>query len=168
MNSRRQTREQTNRAADPLALEEYLPHRLSVASKLVTALLQNCYAESFGLTIAEWKILTVVGHGGPISPTAVGGRTDMDKVQISRSAANLVGRGLLSQTTDPSDGRGRLLRLTRKGTTLYNNSIPVARKFEATLAEGLSRTEWAALRKALVKLEAHMKTIDHTETIEGA
>lgn len=86
----------------------------------------------------------------------------MDKVQVSRSSASLMDRGFLSQNPDPSDGRGRLLKLTRKGTTLYKNSIPVARGFEAMIAEGLSRTEWAALKKTLTKLEAHLRTIEGT------
>ena len=158
MNASRQTMAPAKRPASSMALDEYLPHRLSVASRLATVLLQKCFADSFGLTILEWKILTIVGHGSPISPTSVGRLADMDKVQISRSCASLIGRGLLSQSTDPSDGRGRLLRLTRKGTGLCNNSIPIAQTFEASLAEGLSRTEWGALKKALVKLEAHMRT----------
>ncbi len=162
MNARPQTTEPTKRPAESVSLEEYLPHRLSVVSRLVTALLQKCYADSFGLTIAEWKILTIVGHGSPISPTAVGRLADMDKVQVSRSSASLMDRGFLSQNPDPSDGRGRLLKLTRKGTTLYKNSIPVARGFEAMVAEGLSRTEWAALKKTLTKLEAHLRTIEGT------
>ena len=100
MNARPQTTEPTKRPAESVSLEEYLPHRLSVVSRLVTALLQKCYADSFGLTIAEWKILTIVGHGSPISPTAVGGLADMDKVQVSRSSASLMDRGFLSQNPE--------------------------------------------------------------------
>ena len=55
------------------------------------------------------------GRFGTLSPSAVGEATAMDKVKVSRAAASLVARGLLRQTQDPHDGRGRLLRLTRKG-----------------------------------------------------
>ncbi len=162
MNARRQTSRPAKQASASLAFEDYLPHRLSVASRLVTALLQKSYADTFDLTIPEWKILTAVGQAGPLSPTAVGSLADMDKVQISRSSNSLVDRGLLSQSPDPHDGRGRLLKLTRKGTTLHNNSNSLAREFEATLAEGLSRTEWSTLKKALAKLENHVRTMGRT------
>jgi DNA-binding MarR family transcriptional regulator len=90
----------------------------------------------------------------------------MDKVKVSRSAASLVSKGLVRQSQDPSDGRGRLLRLTRKGTTAYNGVIPIAHEIEATLAAGLSRTEWTALGKALAKLDAHVQKISGSGTDE--
>ena len=76
-----------------------------------------------------------------------------------RAAATLVARGLLKQTQDPSDGRARLLRLTRKGATMHEGAIPLALQLESQLSEGLSRSEWAALRKALVRLTAHVDGI---------
>jgi DNA-binding MarR family transcriptional regulator len=83
----------------------------------------------------------------------------MDKVKVSRAAAGLVSRGLLRQAQDPDDGRGRLLRLTRKGATLYADVAPTAASIEEVLMAGLSRTEWAALHKALGKLSDHAQSI---------
>ncbi|MGE0222885.1 MAG: MarR family winged helix-turn-helix transcriptional regulator [Acetobacteraceae bacterium] len=140
-------------------LEDYLPHKLAVTSRRVSSLLQRRYAETYGLTLPEWRVLAVVGRLGTLSPSAVGEWTDMDKVKVSRSAASLVSKGLIRQSQDPSDGRGRLLRLTRKGNTAYNGVIPIAREIEASLSAGLSRTEWAALNKALTKLDAHVQKI---------
>ena len=83
----------------------------------------------------------------------------MDKVKVSRAAASLVARGLLRQTQDPEDGRGRLLRLTRKGTTVYTGVAPTARDIEAALASGLTKAEWNALHKALGKLSEHARSV---------
>ncbi len=83
----------------------------------------------------------------------------MDKVKVSRAAASLVARGLLRQTQDPEDGRGRLLRLTRKGTTIYTGVASTARSIDATLAVGLTRTELSVLHKALGKLNEHAQSI---------
>lgn len=83
----------------------------------------------------------------------------MDKVKVSRAAASLVARGLLRQTHDPEDGRGRLLRLTRKGTAIFTGVAPMARDIETTLAAGLTKAEWSALQKALGKLCEHTQAI---------
>ncbi len=83
----------------------------------------------------------------------------MDKVKVSRAAASLVARGLLRQTQDPDDGRGRLLRLTRKGVTIYTTVGPTARNIEAALASGLTKAEWNTLHKALGKLNEHTRAI---------
>ena len=87
----------------------------------------------------------------------------MDKVKVSRAAASLVARGLVKQTHDPDDGRGRLLHLTRKGLAVRQGLVPVAHELEEQLAEGLSRTEWGGLLKALDKLTAHIKDVDEVE-----
>lgn len=83
----------------------------------------------------------------------------MDKVKVSRAAASLVARGLLRQSPDPNDGRGRLLRLTRKGTTLFGGVAPTARNIEADLAPGLTKTEWNSLNRTLGKLSAHVQSL---------
>ena len=153
--------------ANALELEAYLPHRLTVTSKRISRLIARKYSETYGLTISELGVLTTVGRAGTMSPTAVGESTSMDKVKVSRAAASLVGRGLLRQSQDPNDGRGRLLRLTRKGATIHNGIVPLAKEIEASLAEGLSRSEWASLTKALSKLDTHLQHIESAEAEAG-
>ena len=149
-----------SRDAVAFDLEEFLPYRLSVTTNRVSRLFAKQYAAQFGLTIPEWRVLAVVGRLGTCSPTAVGDWSAMDKVKVSRAAAALVAKGLLRQTQDPNDGRGRLLRMTRKGVTVHGGVVPLARSIEATLAEGLTKAEWLALNKALVKLNAHVQAIE--------
>src|SRR5579862_472382 len=134
---------------DAFRLEDYLPYRLAVAANRVTRLCARRYSETYGLSIPEWRVLAAVGRFGVLSPSAVGEHTTMDKVKVSRAAASLVARGLLKQTQDPNDGRGRLLRLTRRGVTVHQGMVPLACELEEQLAEGMSRTEWGGLLKAL-------------------
>src|SRR5271166_84032 len=159
----------TNRAMPPangeaFRLEDFLPYRLSVAANRVSRLIARRYSEAYGLNIPEWRVLAIVGRFDTLSPSAVGEWTAMDKVKVSRAAASLVARGLLRQTQDPHDGRGRLLRLTRRGGTVYEGMVPLACELEGQLAEGLSRSEWGVLLKALDKLSTHVKQfegVDH-------
>jgi len=140
-------------------LEEFLPFRLAVASEGVSRVIGRHYLGRSGLVMPEWRLLAAVGRFGVLSPTAAGERTSMDKVKVSRAAASLVARGLLRQSPDPEDGRGCLLRLTRKGATTYAGIKPMAREIETILAAGLSKAEWSTLQKALLKLVEHTRTI---------
>ena len=144
-------------------LEDFLPYRLSVTASRVSRLLSRKYAESYGLSIPEWRALAVVGRFGTLSPSAVGEMTAMDKVKVSRAAASLVGRGLLRQRPDPKDGRGRLLSLTRKGETVHRGMLPLACEVEKQLADGLSRGELSALLKALERLNAQVLAVGGDE-----
>jgi len=144
-------------------LEDFLPYRLSVAASRVSRLFARRYSEAYGLSIPEWRVLAIIGRFDTLSPSAVGEATAMDKVKVSRAAASLVARGLLKQTQDPEDGRGRLLRMTRRGTAVYEGMVPLACELEGQLAEGLSRSEWTVLLKALDKLSAYVQEFDAVE-----
>jgi len=141
-------------------LEDFLPYQLSVAANRVSRLFAQCYSGAYGLTIPEWRVLATIARFGSVSPTAVCEWTAMDKVKVSRAAAALVARGVIRQSADPKDGRGRLLRMTRKGETMHQGVVPLARSLEASLADGLGRGQWAALSKALERLNAHVKDIE--------
>ena len=156
--SRKQTA--TQPAVNGFRLEDFLPYRLSVTSNRVSRLFARRYSEAFGISIPEWRVIAVLGRFGTLSPSAVGEATAMDKVKVSRAAASLVARGLLKQAPDPHDGRGRKLSLSRKGEAVHQGVVPLARELEATLSAGLSRTEWAALQKALARLNAHVHEIE--------
>ena len=140
-------------------LEDFLPYRLSVAADTVSHLITRQHLAESGLAMAEWRLLSCVGRYGILSPTAAGERTSMDKVKVSRAAASLVSRGLLRQTQDPDDGRGRLLRLTRKGTAIYTSVVPTVHNVEAVLAPALTKSEWSTLHRALGKLSEHARSI---------
>jgi len=150
----------TGPAVNGFRLDDFLPYRLSVTSNRVSRLFARRYSEAFGISIPEWRVIAVLGRFGTLSPSAVGEATAMDKVKVSRAAAGLVARGLLKQAPDPQDGRGRKLTLSRKGEAVHHGVVPLARELEATLSAGLSRTEWAALQKALARLNAHVHEIE--------
>lgn len=139
-------------------LEDFLPYRLSVASENVSRIMSRHYLDDLGLGIPEWRLLAAVGRHGVLSPTAAGEHTSMDKVKVSRAAASLAARGLLKQSQDPNDGRGRLLRLTRKGSTIYSGLPAAAKQVEQTVLGGLTATEAANLQKILLKLSDHTRT----------
>jgi len=150
-----QTKVDSDTADATFQLDEFLPYRLAIAAESVSRLIARQHLVKSGLGMSEWRLLAAVGRFGVLSPTAAGEQTAMDKVKVSRAAASLVSNGLLRQTQDPADGRGRLLRLTRKGAALYADVGPTANEIEEALMAGLSRAEWRALHKALGKLSDH-------------
>ncbi len=158
---KRATAEGTSR--DGFNLEGFLPDQLAVTANRVSRFLARNFAEEFGLTIPEWRVLALVGRFEAISPSRVSGLTEMDKVKVSRAAATLVARGMLRQAPNPTDGRARVLRMTRKGERVHDTVVPRARELEQELASALSRTELAALRKALTKLHGFLDQAPGTD-----
>jgi DNA-binding MarR family transcriptional regulator len=150
------------RAAE-FQLTSFLPFRLVAVSESVQRIFAVTYEGSLNLTIPEIRAMSVIAEFGTLSPTAVGQRTWMDKVKVSRATQSLVAKGLVHQRPDPTDGRSRLLRLTRKGVATHAKFVPLAYRVEAELFEGLSQAEVAALNRVLTKITTRLETTNGTD-----
>jgi DNA-binding MarR family transcriptional regulator len=147
----------------PFLLEGFLPYQLSVAANRISRLFARRYSREFGVSIAEWRVMAVVGRFGAITARVVAERTEMDKVKVSRAAAGLLGKGLLAQAADPQDGRARRLRLTARGQEVHQAIVARARTLAGELAAGLAPGEQAALQSALARLSVHARLLEEVE-----
>lgn len=146
--------EEKDAAAPGLRLDAYLPYRLSIASNVVSDLIARAYQARFGLTIPQWRLIAVLGEDGPLTQQALCARTVMDKVTVSRTAAALTERGLISRTPNETDGRSHRLGLTPHGQALYAEVSPSALAYEAKLLETFSAFEQQTAHNLLRRLEA--------------
>lgn len=138
----------------PLALEHFLPYRLSVLSNLVSGRIAKSYEERFQLTIPEWRVMAVLGRFPGLTAAEVSERTAMDKVQISRAVARLQKTRRIEQRIVEGDRRARHLHLSETGLDVYRQIVPLAREHEARVTASLSVAERALLDRLLDKLGA--------------
>ena len=136
-----------------LKLDRFLPYRLSVASNRVSDLIASSYRSLFGLSVAEWRLVTILADQGQATQAELATATQMDKLTVSRAAIALTERGLVERGDHPGDKRSRLLTLTGTGRALYANVAPRALALEQTLLDGFSAAERDQLAAMLVRLE---------------
>ncbi len=139
---------------EPLALERFLPYRLSVLANTVSKDIARLYAERFGITIPEWRVLAVLGRFGPATSAEICGRTAMDKVQVSRAIARLEEARHVSRSTDPNDRRRASIAMTAAGRRVYREIVPLAQSREALLLDGFSQADREQLDGLLERLRA--------------
>lgn len=140
----------------PLDLSHFLPYRLSVLANTVSRELAGLYAERFGITIPQWRIIAVLGQHANVTADFVCGRTAMDRVTVSRAIAGLVARRLLLRRRSTTDRRCAQLRLSAAGQRIYADIVPLARDYEARLLSGLSDTARRGLAETLTALEGQL------------
>src|SRR5690554_7582512 len=136
-----------------LELERFLPYRLSVVSNHISRTIANAYAERFGISITEWRVLAVLGRFPELSATGVAERTAMDKVAVSRAVARLLRTGLIEREVHGSDRRRSVLRLSEAGYAVYDQVAPMALEYERRLLSGFSDEERTALGHLLDRLD---------------
>ena len=139
-------------APDPLLLQDYLPYQLVIAANAVTRLISRAYEDRFGLSIPQWRLMSVLAEG-PLTQQAAVTKTAMDKVRVSRAAQELVERRLAVRLSNRVDRRSHSLELTAAGRRLFAEIAPLARAYEAALLAGLAPGEVATLKRLLGRLE---------------
>ena len=144
-----------------LELENFLPYRLSVLAQLVSESLHDLYAEPFGLSVTQWRVMAALGRFAPLTASEVGQRIVMDKVAVSRAVASLMKRGLVERATDRADRRRASLRLSSRGRAMHARIVPLALGYEARLYRVLSSDERRAFDMLSDRLFAHATELHH-------
>ena len=86
-----------------------------------------------GLTNGQFSLMMSLNRPKPPGMAAVALLLAMDRTTLTAALTPLRRRGLLKITTDPADGRGRLLTLTAKGRRLLARAVPVWRSTHTTV-----------------------------------
>ncbi|SIS37775.1 MarR family winged helix-turn-helix transcriptional regulator [Insolitispirillum peregrinum] len=149
---------------DPLALDHFVPYRVSVLSNIISRSVAQLYASQFELTIPEWRVMVVLGQEEAIGETmcanSVAMRTAMDKVQVSRAVSRMLQAGLIDRAIDRDDRRRSVLRLTEKGHQVYAEIVPAALKYEAELLATLSDEQRDSLNNLISVLTTAARDLE--------
>lgn len=137
-----------------LDLDRFLPYQVSLLAARLSAALARVYADRFGITIPEWRVIAHLSQHRKVSVREVQARVSMDKSKVSRAAARLESAGLVEKRINPGDRRLVELSLTRKGRRLFAEIAPLALAFEADLVAALPPAEAEAFRNSVKALLA--------------
>jgi len=140
-----------------LPLSSFLTYRLSTLSQLLNRASARWQQRTSGLNLAEWRILATLGHFGELSPTEVSDRTMMDKAVVSRVKNALLKQGLISEVSDKTDSRKRILIPTDDGWAIYRDAMPKSQQRQARIMQQLTAEELATLNTCIEKLELHLE-----------
>ena len=142
-----------------------LPRIAALAALLGTAE-ARLHARRFGLDVAEWRVLTALGDGAPVSLVEAAARGALEKGRTTRAAQALARRGFVERTHDPFDARRMVLRLTTKGRALYRRATLFARARERLLLAALAPGEQRELERLLAKLQRAAEKALGSRTVE--
>ncbi|MCC7060791.1 MAG: winged helix-turn-helix transcriptional regulator [Burkholderiaceae bacterium] len=142
-----------------LVLEDFLPYRLSILSNRVSRAIAARYADTFGLTIPEWRVIAVLGRRPGLTAKEVAEATEMDKVAVSRAVAKLVESKRVAARADRDDARRQILSLTVQGESVHARIAPIALASEQRLLAALDARERTQLDALVDRLLDAAKTL---------
>jgi DNA-binding MarR family transcriptional regulator len=107
-------------AAQPVDLETrtFFISRVSALNVLLKRRAAIYAKRTFGMTLIEWRIITLLPTLQPISIRELAVHALVDAAQVSRGISRLVGKNLLSRRQSNVDSREALIVLTPEGMAL--------------------------------------------------
>jgi DNA-binding MarR family transcriptional regulator len=105
----------------------------------------------FGMSEAEWRILTQVGAHAPLSLNRLAELTLQDRGQLSRTVKGMVERGLLNRERRPG-GPTVDISLAPAGRELHARMIDRALQRDQRLTQDITPADDAALRRIVEQM----------------
>ena len=131
-------------------------YKVGLLAKLLDRRSTPWFLARFGLTLAEWRLLTHLYPIASATTKSLADRLHVDKAEVSRACASLVERNYALRHPDPRDGRSALFEITAKGRKLHDRVIPFRRAEQEELRRCLAAAEFVSFNTALDKLLAHL------------
>jgi len=105
----------------------------------------------FGLTVAQYTMLSALAARGSLSNAQLARRSFVTPQAMNEIVAAMVRKGMVTRAPDSQHGRIVRISLTRAGERTLRECDAVARRVEAQMLAGLTRTHRALLLELLDK-----------------
>jgi DNA-binding MarR family transcriptional regulator len=152
--------ENASQRAPKLDLFRFVPFRLNRLAAEVSAALSVEYQARYGLDIPEWRVLATLGfRNEPCSAQYIAHCTRTHKSTISRAVTALMKRQLVERVENADDRREFALRMTRKGTALYEELIPRLLRREQEILSCLTAQQRKNFAALLGKIENSLELV---------
>ncbi|MGH1539522.1 MAG: MarR family winged helix-turn-helix transcriptional regulator [Arenicella sp.] len=140
-----------------LSLDTFIPYRINVLATKISESLAVEYRRDFGISIAEWRVLAILGQYSPLAAKQLASEVNLGKVRLSRTTTKLYEDGLIMRSISAGDRRKTFFRLSTKGKRLYEKIVPLAIKWQDSLMESFSDKDTEQLVKMIDLLEARLE-----------
>ena len=141
---------------DPTESAGFLVGRVAHALKLrVQEFLDDA---GIDMSAEEISILTVLAHlDGPERMKPLSEKLGRDATTVSRQVAGLEEAGLVERSPCPDDGRATVVTITKAGSKLVEQTIPLTLALRGRAMKGISKAEAKTLVNALSRMLSNLK-----------
>lgn len=141
-----------------LTVDAFITTLMSQVGNALRRTLTVPYAGQFGLTVSEWRVLSLVAHAERIAFNELVTQSSSDKALVSRTLKLLEGRNLVQLQTEGA-GRGKKMccAILPAGAELHRQAIPIARARQAAAIRVLPPDEREAMYRALLRLREYCR-----------
>ena len=138
------------------ALHDHIVARTCRLADAMIRMSSQHLKQRWNLRNTDLRLLNILDGGAPLSVNEISRRALLDQAWVSRSLRALEARRLVQRRSDASDSRLTLVRLTRQGREIIDESRPYAAWSEQVL---LKDVDEARLKALLDQVEANTQSL---------
>lgn len=155
-------------AGTGLTVDAFITTLMSQVGNALRRTITLPYAEQFGLSVSEWRVLSLVAHTGRVAFSDLVLQSSSDKALVSRTLKLLDGRGLIALEAEGNTPRKKVYCvITPAGQDLHGQAIPIARQRQAAAIRALPPEERDAMYRALLKLREYCRQMEAERGANG-
>ncbi|MDA7425024.1 homoprotocatechuate degradation operon regulator HpaR [Thalassococcus lentus] len=133
-----------------------LPIALIRAREGVMAPIREMLAET-GITEQQWRVLRVLDEYGRMDAKTLADRSSLLFPSLTRIAATLRDKGLITQTRDDKDRRRQFIEITPDGQKIIDERAPKAAQIVSDFKDTLGQENYETLLDLLAMLDTSSK-----------
>lgn len=153
----------------PDSVIDFVTSRVLRLSNTLGLYASRRYRDEFGLTLPEWRVLSIIAASEPTTAREVSRILATDKGWVGLSAESLRRRGYVSGSPDSRDGRRVLLRLTAEGRKMHDAIFFVSQWRQRRLLASLPDGQAELLFECLDRLQAEAdRMLEESEALPSA
>lgn len=139
---------------EPKSVTDLLSSRLLRLSNTLGLYSSRRYGKEFGVTLPEWRVLSIIALQKTTSARDISRALATDKAWVGQTVQKLEQRGLARRAEDSQDGRRTLVSLTRQGKQVHDAIMANARRRQKRLLGSLTEDDARKLFAWLDQLQA--------------
>lgn len=136
-----------------------LPIALMRARESVMTPIREMLAET-GLSEQQWRVLRVLAEQGEMDSHSLAKQACLLFPSLTRMAATMNAKGLITQTRDPKDRRRQLIAITPAGTTIIESRVEAASAIARDFRRKIGDDDYETLLDLLGRLSAETQGQD--------
>lgn len=143
---------------DGLTVDHFLTTVMAQVVSVLRRSITQPYAQKFGLTVPEWRLLSLLAHAKRLPFAELVVQSTSDKALVSRTMRLLEKRGLAEIQAEGNTPRKRLICLiSAEGAALHAQVIPLARRRQAEVIQVMTPQERRVVFFALQRVQRSLQ-----------
>jgi len=147
----------------PYLLKDSIGYRTNLAATTLKTNFTKLLQPAFNIAAEQFATLKIISEDNEVTQTQIAERLGKNKTTVGRSINSLITKEMIDKRDEKSDRRANNISLTQKGEDILNAAIPIAKNFNESVKNKLTKEDIETFFKVLDIILEESKNMDNKQ-----